>query len=83
MVGYPHGQAVFVLGGLVSMMVFRLLGTMLHSLNLETNEIVIQKTSEIDLDVQNFERSNPNECFGTQTFKLERAGHQINGHAKG
>ena len=56
---------------------------MLHSLSLETNEIVIQKTSEIDLDVQNFERSNPNECFGTQTFKLERAGHQINGHAKG
>ena len=64
-------------------MSFRLLGTMLHSLSLETIEIVIQKTSEIDLDVQNFERSNPNECFGTQTFKLERAGHQINGHAKG
>ena len=62
---------------------FRLLGAMLHSLSLETDEIVIQKTSEIDLDVQNFERSNPNECFGTQTFKLERAGHQINGHAKG
>ena len=64
-------------------MIFRLLEAMLHSLSLETNEILIEKTSEIDLDVQNFERSNPNECFGTQTFKLERADHQINAHTKG
>lgn len=42
----------------------------------------MEKTSEIDLDVQNFERSNPSEGFGTQTFKLERAGHQITGHTK-
>ena len=56
---------------------------MLHSLNLETNEILVEKTSELDLDVQNFERSNQSECFGSQTFKLERAGHQINGHSKG
>ena len=64
-------------------MILRLLETMLSGLSLGNTEVLIEKTSEVDLDVQNFERSNQNECFGTQTFKLERAGHQINGHAKG